>query len=89
MFVHSTIDQPLRNAGFDQTWGPSIFLFTTGASHPFSFYIVYVSNGSVVCVFFCFLTHFLFHSIKYCTNVYLYSGSNGSPSSLRSTNQIS
>jgi len=28
LFVHSTIDQPLRNAGFDQTWGPSIFLFT-------------------------------------------------------------
>jgi hypothetical protein len=30
LFVHSTIDQPLRNAGFDQTWGPSIFLFTAG-----------------------------------------------------------
>jgi len=26
--VHSTIDQPLRNAGFDQTWGVSIFAFT-------------------------------------------------------------
>ena len=26
--VHSTIDQPLRNAGWDQTWGVSIFLFT-------------------------------------------------------------
>ena len=28
--VHSTIDQPLRDAGFTQTWGPSIFLFTAG-----------------------------------------------------------
>lgn len=28
VFVHSTIDQPLRNAGWDQTWGVSIFLFT-------------------------------------------------------------
>lgn len=27
-FVHSLIDQPLRNAGWDQTWGFSIFLFT-------------------------------------------------------------
>jgi len=27
-FVHSTIDQPLRNVGWDQTWGVSIFLFT-------------------------------------------------------------
>eukprot|EP00553_Chaetoceros_curvisetus_P008376 CAMPEP_0204630576 /NCGR_PEP_ID=MMETSP0717-20131115/20844_1 /ASSEMBLY_ACC=CAM_ASM_000666 /TAXON_ID=230516 /ORGANISM="Chaetoceros curvisetus" /LENGTH=470 /DNA_ID=CAMNT_0051647873 /DNA_START=5 /DNA_END=1417 /DNA_ORIENTATION=- len=26
--VHSTIDQPLRNAGWDQTWGVSIFVFT-------------------------------------------------------------
>lgn len=26
--VHSTIDQPLRSAGWDQTWGVSIFLFT-------------------------------------------------------------
>jgi hypothetical protein len=29
-FVHSVIDQPLRNTGFDQTWGVSIFLFTAG-----------------------------------------------------------
>jgi len=28
--VHSTIDQPLRNAGWDQTWGVSIALFTAG-----------------------------------------------------------
>lgn len=28
--VHSTVDQPLRNAGWDQTWGVSIFLFTAG-----------------------------------------------------------
>ncbi len=27
-FVHSVIDQPLKNAGFDQTWGVSIFAFT-------------------------------------------------------------
>ncbi len=27
-FVHSTIDQPLKNVGWDQTWGVSIFLFT-------------------------------------------------------------
>jgi hypothetical protein len=27
-FVHSTIDGPLRKAGWDQTWGLSIFLFT-------------------------------------------------------------
>eukprot|EP00957_Ditylum_brightwellii_P069597 5286431-Ditylum_brightwellii.AAC.1 len=26
--VHSTIDGPLRAAGWDQTWGVSIFLFT-------------------------------------------------------------
>ncbi len=29
-FVHSAIDQPLRNRGFDQTWGLAIFLFTAG-----------------------------------------------------------
>jgi len=29
-FVHSVIDQPLRNTGFDQTWGVAIFLFTAG-----------------------------------------------------------
>jgi len=29
-FVHSAIDQPLRNLGFDQTWGLAIFLFTAG-----------------------------------------------------------
>mmetsp|Transcript_12065 Transcript_12065/g.15068 ORF Transcript_12065/g.15068 Transcript_12065/m.15068 type:complete len:471 (+) Transcript_12065:67-1479(+) len=28
--VHGVIDQPLRNAGWDQTWGPSIALFTLG-----------------------------------------------------------
>lgn len=28
--MHSTIDQPLRSAGWDQTWGVSIFLFTAG-----------------------------------------------------------
>lgn len=28
--VHSTIDQPLRDMGVTQTWGPSIFLFTAG-----------------------------------------------------------
>jgi len=28
--VHSKIDQPLRDAGWDQTWGVSIFLFTSG-----------------------------------------------------------
>lgn len=28
--VHSTIDQPLRDMGITQTWGPSIFLFTAG-----------------------------------------------------------
>ena len=26
--VHGAIDGPLRSIGFDQTWGPSIFLFT-------------------------------------------------------------
>lgn len=26
--VHSTIDQPLRSVGWDQTWGVSIFIFT-------------------------------------------------------------
>jgi hypothetical protein len=28
LLVHSTIDGPLRSAGWDQTWGVSIFLFT-------------------------------------------------------------
>jgi len=28
--VHNTVDQPLRNVGITQTWGPSIFLFTAG-----------------------------------------------------------
>lgn len=28
--VHSVIDEPLRKVGWDQTWGPSIFLFTAG-----------------------------------------------------------
>lgn len=27
-FVHTTIDQPLRSVGIEQTWGISIFLFT-------------------------------------------------------------
>ena len=26
--IHSVIDEPLRKAGLEQTWGPSIFLFT-------------------------------------------------------------
>ena len=30
MTVHSVVDQPLRNIGWDQTWGVSIFLFTAG-----------------------------------------------------------
>lgn len=30
MTVHSAVDQPLRNIGWDQTWGLSIFLFTAG-----------------------------------------------------------
>ena len=30
-FVHDNIvDEPLRQMGFTQTWGPSIFLFTAG-----------------------------------------------------------
>lgn len=30
-FVHDNIvDEPLRKMGFEQTWGPSIFLFTAG-----------------------------------------------------------
>lgn len=29
IFVHSTIDGPLKNVGWDQTWGVSIFAFTT------------------------------------------------------------
>jgi len=28
--VHDGVDQPLRNMGIEQTWGPSIFLFTAG-----------------------------------------------------------
>lgn len=28
--VHSVIDEPLRSVGIEQTWGPSIFLFTAG-----------------------------------------------------------
>jgi hypothetical protein len=28
LFVHATIDGPLRSLGFEQTWGVSIFLFT-------------------------------------------------------------
>ena len=31
--VHTTIDQPLRNVGWDQTWGISIFLFTICKCH--------------------------------------------------------
>lgn len=27
-WVHSTIDPPLRSIGWEQTWGPSIFIFT-------------------------------------------------------------
>lgn len=30
--VHSVVDQPLRNVGWDQTWGVSIFLFTARKS---------------------------------------------------------
>lgn len=30
--VHSTIDQPLRSVGIDQTWGISIAIFTAGKS---------------------------------------------------------
>jgi YidC/Oxa1 family membrane protein insertase len=30
LFVHDTIDQPLRNTGWDQTWGVSIAVFTAG-----------------------------------------------------------
>jgi hypothetical protein len=30
LFVHDTIDQPLRNNGWDQTWGVSIAVFTAG-----------------------------------------------------------
>ena len=30
LFVHDTIDQPLRNTRWDQTWGVSIAVFTTG-----------------------------------------------------------
>lgn len=29
LFVHDTINQPLRNTGWDQTWGVSIAVFTT------------------------------------------------------------
>ena len=29
-FIHSTIDQPLRDHGISQTWGVSIALFTAG-----------------------------------------------------------
>lgn len=32
--VHSTIDGPLRKVGIEQTWGPSIFLFTAGKCLP-------------------------------------------------------
>jgi len=28
--VHSSVDGPLKNVGIEQTWGPSIFLFTAG-----------------------------------------------------------
>jgi YidC/Oxa1 family membrane protein insertase len=28
--VHSTVEGPLKNSGWDQTWGVSIFLFTAG-----------------------------------------------------------
>jgi hypothetical protein len=31
--VHSTIDQPLRDAGWDQTWGVSIAVFTASEYH--------------------------------------------------------
>jgi hypothetical protein len=32
VFVHSTVDQPLRNMGITQTWGISIAIFTAGTS---------------------------------------------------------
>lgn len=32
--VHTTVDQPLKNVGWDQTWGVSIFLFTACKSLP-------------------------------------------------------
>lgn len=28
--IHSAVDDPLRSVGWEQTWGPSIFLFTFG-----------------------------------------------------------
>lgn len=28
LFVHNTIDAPLKSVGWDQTWGPSIAIFT-------------------------------------------------------------
>ena len=39
--VHTAIDQPLRNAGFEQTWGVAIFLFTAGMLH-FLFSILFI-----------------------------------------------
>jgi hypothetical protein len=30
VFVHTTVDQPLKNAGIENTWGISIALFTCG-----------------------------------------------------------
>jgi hypothetical protein len=38
--VHSTIDGPLRSAGFDQTWGVSIALFTFGKCRCLNIYSV-------------------------------------------------
>lgn len=36
-FVHSVLDQPLRNVGFEQTWGVSIAVFTTCKSIKYVF----------------------------------------------------
>ena len=47
VFVHSTVDEPLRNLGFTETWGPSIALFTLGKSIS-----VIGMNGSLQRVFY-------------------------------------
>jgi hypothetical protein len=38
--VHSTIDQPLRSVGIDQTWGISIAIFTAGKYRRLNTYVL-------------------------------------------------
>ena len=86
LFVHTTIDTPLRSGGWDQTWGIAIASFTARKYYYLLFDCIILVLPFAIAIIRCSL--FANNTSSHSINNFTISRQNGTPSTLHTANKI-